>query len=384
MSDLPAWKTTVWQAWLGPRLLPGYLAAAHETVFKHSPTMRVRLVRNDDVPRLLPQVANHPVFPHLSPLHQSEFVRAGLLHTYGGVWLDTDAFVISGDLGAAVSGCEDDGRTLPHQAVIGPLRPNSEFTRAWYAGVLEALEAFADRIVPPNRTAARQLSAAGLQGDCGASVGDCIAWGHKRIPWEFILGDVWDRLAVKFNYSDFNSMACFDEHSSSRCLTCCTSLWSDAFQCASRADVNSSRPRPICGAATHTLRTLAGISTRVAVPAAHVMLGLSSQVPRPVKELSRDEFLSGSSQLAMYARTMLGIPASRETVEAVWRGEGCVATGGANATYSRGARDEVLQRWRTISTASESGAPAGARHGVSEGRGRGAEEEAYSGGGESI
>lgn len=348
---VPPWKRTIWQAWLGSRPLPGYIAAAHQSVLNRAGEgVHVRLVRDDDVTRLLPDVAAHPAYRHLPPLHRSEFVRAALLHIYGGVWLDTDAFVIHGDLGDTMARCDDDGTTMPHQAMIGPLKPNTTFTRLWYTGVLDSLARHLDVILRANTT---KLNAASwsVAGDCGLSAHLCDMWGRKRIPWEFLLGDVWLDVARRLGVKDYNSMSCstFDQ---TWCLKCCTSHWADSIACAkpqheSATDPKASWPltrRPwMCSPRERRLKAGNGTEMVSRLPAAHVYLSLSSQIPRPVKMLNEEEFLKGSSKLALRAREMLGVNASEPTVAKIGRRDGCIS----NVTEwlhlgAMAKRDEVL------------------------------------------
>ena len=84
MPHVPAWKKTIWQAWLGSTPMPGYIAVAHETVVNRAGHMDAKLLRDADIPALLPDVASHPLYEHLMPLHRSEFVRAALMFHYGG------------------------------------------------------------------------------------------------------------------------------------------------------------------------------------------------------------------------------------------------------------------------------------------------------------
>lgn len=114
-------------------------------------------------------VAVHHGFKQLSPTHQADVLRMALLHRFGGVWLDLETFAMP-SLAARLSQCSDDGVSIPgSQSFIGPLRPNTNFTRAWRDGVHTVL----DR--PPQRSV--------------------------RLPrkdgrgWMDVLGLVWDNLA---------------------------------------------------------------------------------------------------------------------------------------------------------------------------------------------
>ena len=369
---------TIWQAWLGSRPLPGYLAAAHQTVLNRAGTLRVRLLGDADIPHFLPEGAAHPAYPHVPPLHRSEFVRAALMHHYGGVWLDIDAFVIAGNLGESVRQCPREGRREidigrpGHQAMIGPMRPNTNFTRMWLSGVTEALAKHQEvilRTAHANAEGGRGrrlvLSARGLQGDCGMSSAECSAWGRKRVPWEFILGDVWNDIARRLGMVGYNSMSC--EYNNKDCqLACCTSHWHQSISCGSlkrASGVHSlsnpgtswpaNRPPKMCNSYKMWVRDANGRRAPSGAygQAAHVMLGLSSQTPKAVKALDREAFLRSSTVLAGYARELLGMKASNETLEALEQGKGCVTNiSGLQQSMRRPAWDallsQTLQRWQ--------------------------------------
>ena len=355
---------TIWQAWLGSRPLPGDLAAAHQTVLNRAGRLRVRLLRDADIPAVLPEVAAHPMFPHLPPLQRSEFVRAALMHHYGGVWLDTDAIVIAGNLGDELHGCVATDQP-GHQAVIGPLRPNTTFTSMWLSGVTDALARHREDIMQTAQVSSRRvssrrggrlgLSATGLQGDCGMSAAECGARGRKGLPWEFVLGDVWNDIAARLGMHGYDSMSC-DYQNTHQCLGCCPSHWAESIGCNGRSGAfgvqdasdpiarmpSAHRPR-LCTHRRVPLRNENGSVVLTSVPAAHVMLTLSSSIPQPVKALDRDTFLRSSSSLARYARGLLGMRASATTREAIERREGCVANFSA-LPKELSARDALLTR----------------------------------------
>ena len=392
MAD--SWKRTIWQAWLGSREMPGVLVAAHETVIARAGRgMRVRLLRDADVVTLLPNVVRNPAYAALTPIHRSDYVRAALLHEYGGIWLDTDAFVIGRNLSAAVDQCEDSGRRVPtQQGVIGPLRPNTTITTAWLRLVEETLASNLDRILGRANLTSRSLAGAALptpverapmQGDCGlATLGACRAWGRQaKLPWGFLLGRIWNDLASRFGHDgpeEYHSMSCDDPGA---CLRCCAVHADESFACAltsgervgerSRGGtarghawaidrpgtcnarrVLASRPATVVRA--HERRTTSPTRVAPTVPygAAHVMLSLSSHMPLPIKALSRDAFLRSSALMAARARELLGVLPSDETVRAIEGQEGCLTRANLSAlTRMRGhgeldaLLEPVVKRW---------------------------------------
>jgi len=80
---------TVWQFWEGP--VPAYIDLCLETVRAHAPQVRcldgaafaeLRTEPEIDLTRLMVQ-------------HQADYIRAYLLNTYGGMWLDADCVVFA-------------------------------------------------------------------------------------------------------------------------------------------------------------------------------------------------------------------------------------------------------------------------------------------------
>ena len=148
---------------------------------------------------------------------------------------------------------------------------------------------------------------------------------------------MWLDIARRFGVHGYNSMSC----EQSQCLRCCTSHFTDALTCAGLksvhmnpvADPRESWPsarRPwTCNARVRRLSHPNASDKLINVPAAHVMLGLSSQIPRAVKALDREAFLSSSTKLAHLARDLLGMGASAATKEAITARQGCISNSSA-------------------------------------------------------
>ena len=102
----------IWSAWVGPLPLPGYLAAAWRTVVANNARgAQLRLVRDTDIPMLLPGML-HPSYAHLSYVHRADYVRMELLHTHGGLWLDLETIAMR-NFSHVFRTCADDGHTVP-------------------------------------------------------------------------------------------------------------------------------------------------------------------------------------------------------------------------------------------------------------------------------
>lgn len=327
-DDAPPWRSTIWQAWLGHgnNPLPGVLAAAHATVvLRAGGGMRVRLLRDADIARLVPRVVAHPAYAYLPPVHKSDYVRAAVLHEHGGIWLDTDAFIMAGSLAEVVRTCaDDDGVTMPHQAVIGPLSPNTTFTRLWLSSVEDVLWRNLDKLAHPGGPKPLYSGA-----DCGWTREQCLPF-VRHFRWEFLLGDVWRNLSQRIGSTSarYSSMGC----DAGSCIRCCTSHWTDSVACSGRERVDSAPP-PSRPSTWLVKRRPPNCRVRrfnrngtLSRPAAdvHVMLSLSSSIPKAIKDLPSSTFLRGTSVLSQRARELLGIKASANTLAAITRKNGCV------------------------------------------------------------
>ena len=138
LTTVSAAPARIWSAWVGPLPTPGYLAATWRTVeAANAGGAEVKLVRDADLPTLLPGM--HPSFGDLSYVHRADYVRMALLHRYGGLWLDLETIALR-NFSHLFRECVDDGMSVPsNQGVIGPLRPNTTFTRTWQATQYDSL-----------------------------------------------------------------------------------------------------------------------------------------------------------------------------------------------------------------------------------------------------
>ncbi len=77
----------VWQYWEGP--MPRWIERCMESVRRHAP--QVRVLRRDS--EILRPVFDIPGISRLPLANQSDVIRAYLLTTYGGWWIDADCIV---------------------------------------------------------------------------------------------------------------------------------------------------------------------------------------------------------------------------------------------------------------------------------------------------
>lgn len=80
---------TVWQFWEGP--VPAYIDLCFETVRAHAPLVRRLDLAAFEELRTEPEID----LTGLMVQHQADYIRAYLLNTYGGMWLDADCVVLS-------------------------------------------------------------------------------------------------------------------------------------------------------------------------------------------------------------------------------------------------------------------------------------------------
>jgi hypothetical protein len=88
---------TVWTLWLqGWSNAPPMVAACLRTWRAHNPTWTVRSLAAEDLPALLDGDPTWNVIQSraLSPPHQADLVRIGLLRRYGGVWADATCYCL--------------------------------------------------------------------------------------------------------------------------------------------------------------------------------------------------------------------------------------------------------------------------------------------------
>src|SRR5262245_22328747 len=79
----------VWIYWEGPR--PEWISWCHQTIRAHAKD--VRLLSPEDFDSLRDRDRDIDLSP-LSILHRSDYIRAFLLHRFGGLWVDSDCLVM--------------------------------------------------------------------------------------------------------------------------------------------------------------------------------------------------------------------------------------------------------------------------------------------------
>lgn len=135
----------IWMYWdQGPHApRAAYLDLCEQTIDLHAGDMTVRVLSADTARDVIPHLPDQ--WEQLSPVHRSDVLRAHLLYTYGGVWLDVDTVAIQ-PVQALVDLAEgSDFATFPEgdgAACTGVIlaRPGSLVARVWMSTQKALLE----------------------------------------------------------------------------------------------------------------------------------------------------------------------------------------------------------------------------------------------------
>lgn len=84
-TDIPQ---VIYTIWLGPPM-SARRRDSLDGLRQANPSLDVRLITEDDLDQyLLPEHPLHPTFPHMSVVHQSDYIRLYLMHFHGGGYSD--------------------------------------------------------------------------------------------------------------------------------------------------------------------------------------------------------------------------------------------------------------------------------------------------------
>lgn len=126
--------------------MPGYLRLCLRSMRRNA-GLPVVLVTAGNLRQLVPDL--HPAYPHLSLPHRADYLRAYLLHHYGGIYLDADTIVLrslAGLFGYLDQGFDavgyDGAEWFEYIGVsdIGPVRPQTDLTKTWYWALVRRLD----------------------------------------------------------------------------------------------------------------------------------------------------------------------------------------------------------------------------------------------------
>ena len=163
-------KPCIWMAWTGHNPIPGYLQLCLESVRRHNQAQfNIVVITPENISDHLQDL--HPAYPYLSYAHRADYLRAVLLHRYGGIYLDMDTICFRGLVPWYELICEydivnyDGGEfdELVGSGVFGPTRRESNFTTAWTAQLTEVLDRRYDNLVAHRQQDPDPMS-------------DCLAW----------------------------------------------------------------------------------------------------------------------------------------------------------------------------------------------------------------
>lgn len=97
----------IWCAWTGANDLTDNRKRGLESIREHNPDADVVLVTPENLERyLMPEVPLHPIYPYLSLVHRSDYLRGYLIHHHGGAWADLK--VQRGSLAQAIEALNDE------------------------------------------------------------------------------------------------------------------------------------------------------------------------------------------------------------------------------------------------------------------------------------
>lgn len=140
-------KMYLWVCWTGTNPMPPYLQLCYETIKKYNePYFDIVLVHPGNLSLYVKKI--HPAYQHLSYVHRADYLRCVLLHLYGGMYVDMDTLCLRplSDIQFTsrlyqITGY--DGSRWDEKwgiSVMGPLKPDTPYTREWYNRVHAVLD----------------------------------------------------------------------------------------------------------------------------------------------------------------------------------------------------------------------------------------------------
>lgn len=212
----------VWCAWTGDNEMSPNRAAGLESIRAANPKAEVILVTEENLGSfVLPEHPLHPIYPHLSYVHRSDYLRCYLMHHYGGAYTDikrqrgslTDAIDILNDradlwiVGASQDGlparidgesrldrdCRRNYDILPSGGAFA-IRPQTALTTAWWAEVNRRADYYYDLT---------KTNPGGIWGRDDPGIDNVGAGDAKRfnpnypIHWNVLQANVFEPLCLK-------------------------------------------------------------------------------------------------------------------------------------------------------------------------------------------
>lgn len=159
----------VWMFWTGNNPMSAVHRLCLASARKNA-GVEVRLVTPGALTSLVPEGV-HPAYEHLSLVHRADYLRCYCLHHYGGAYLDLDVVCLKslaplwrqledGDLWAVGYRGMSQGEVICNSA-FGPFRARTPLTSAWYASVIEVLDAHLPALRRCSRKNAGRLNVRG-------------------------------------------------------------------------------------------------------------------------------------------------------------------------------------------------------------------------------
>jgi predicted O-methyltransferase YrrM len=140
-------KPCIWMTWTGTNPMPDHLKLCLESIRHHNDLdFTIVLITPDNIDEYLPE--RHPAYSYLSYVHRSDYLRAEILHRWGGLYLDTDTIcfrslqpwyqkIMKYDV---VSYDGSPWREVFGMSVFGPTRRDSVLTQAWVTKLRKRLD----------------------------------------------------------------------------------------------------------------------------------------------------------------------------------------------------------------------------------------------------
>ncbi len=125
--------------------MPGYLHLCMRTWAKFLPDYEVVVCDYSNLGDYLDQTTISKVLcKEMSLPQQADCVRAALLKTHGGIWLDADTIITSADCFEWMKKSEVAmiGRSRVHVGLIYTSKPNTDFINAWYSALPSRIRSY--------------------------------------------------------------------------------------------------------------------------------------------------------------------------------------------------------------------------------------------------
>jgi len=152
-------NVTIWTVWFGDEDPPPVIQAAMQTcrdVHKDEPFLHYRVLTNKDLHDGNLEFPLHSSFWLLDSVEQSDYLRAELMHYYGGFYMDADIICLKSfrrtlvghfDAAAAQDTSKYGAWPSVSQNALGPFKPKSDITTEWHDGLHRTMDELTPRLL---------------------------------------------------------------------------------------------------------------------------------------------------------------------------------------------------------------------------------------------